>query len=181
MDDAEPKKKRNTARIDIDLKLIDVLSEAGCSVEEICAMLQRSGVKMHLRTLKRRMTEPDYLEARDRGRLIGRAKLRSNMIRLSRLSNSAGATMSIFLAKNWLGMTDKTAEVNVTVENRVEVQTPHERFIARLDRGADRVRDRITALAAAVGANRGDEPIVSGGANDAHAAGSATEASLGTK
>jgi hypothetical protein len=164
------KKETGRPRIEIDLKLIMLLSEAGCSVEEMAAMLIRSGVTMTLRTLKKRMAEPEYQEVRELGWLCGNAKLRSNMIRQSLLQNGAGVAMSKFLAANRLGMSDNpTGAVNVNVLNSVNVTTSHDRISARLERGAARLHDRIVALAAAVGASTNTGTIIDGRANDAPA------------
>lgn len=172
---ATPKKK-DPRRIEIDLKLLTMLSSAGCSVEEIAAMLRNSGLKINLRTLKRRLAEPEYKEAREQGYLIGNAKLRSNMFVLASLRNSAGVQMCKFLAVNRLGMTDKT-EVDSRVSAKVEVTSPHARFLARLDRGAERLHNRIAALAAAVGAELVGGAAVAGGANDAPAVAAAKASS----
>jgi hypothetical protein len=164
-----PQKKRKTRsdKFVLDLKLIEVLAEAGCSIEETAAMLRRSGLKVSWRTVRRRMAEPEAKEAREQGRLVGNAKLRSNMVRLTRLSNGVAGVMCKFLAINQLGMTDGgQPSVNVNVQNSVEV-TSYDRIAARLDRGAERLRSRIIALAAAVGADPSPGANVGRGADDA--------------
>lgn len=105
---AKPK-KTGRPRKEVDLKMFRALSAAGCSIDEIASMLRNSGCQIDRRTLLRRLEEPDYAEAREDGQNVGKARLRSNMVEHAKLKNSAGVHMSIFLAKNWLGMHDKSS------------------------------------------------------------------------
>lgn len=153
-------------RIDIDLEMVERLAETGATAEEIWAMLHRSGLRINLRTFKRRLAEPEYMAARERGTLIRNFALRSRMVKQSQMMNSAGVTMGMFLAKNWLGMVDRDTTVNVQNNLTVNQFSPQERFLARMDRGADRIARRVTALIASVEASVGAGEDVAGRADD---------------
>jgi hypothetical protein len=111
-------------RKEVDLQLLGLLAEAGASIGEVAAMLTRSGLDIDARTIKRRLKEPQYHDAWQNGVAVGKVKLRLQMVKQSRLMNSAGVQMAIHLSKHWLGMTEKTAldvgnpiVVNITPED----------------------------------------------------------------
>lgn len=147
------KAKIGRPRIEIDLDLLRNLAMCGCSLDEIAAMLRRSGLKVDLRTIKRRMTEPAYRAAHEEGVLVGKATLRSQMFRLARMSQhpSAATQMCIHLSKHWLGMTDKAAlELSGKVDS--EVTSYRERVTRKLDALAERIARRVAGIAASAGA-----------------------------
>lgn len=147
------KKSRGRPRIELDHPLLMTLASAGCSIDEIAAMLRRSGVQLDMRTLKRRLTEPDYRAAWEEGQLIGKASLRSQMVRQSKLMNGAGVNMAIHLSKHWLGMTERSLlELTGRVDSTVEVTTARERVTRKINTLAERIARRVAGLAAASGA-----------------------------
>lgn len=141
-------------RIEIDLKLLNLLAEAGCSIEEIASMLRKSGAKVSSKTIKNHLQEPEYREAWEDGQNVGKVSLRSRMVQQSKLMNSAGVAMSIHLSKHWLGMTEKSAiEHSGRIDSSVEV-TSRERVYRRIDGLAERIKGRVAGLAAAAGAGK---------------------------
>lgn len=84
---------------------LEKLAFLQCTYEEAAAFFGCSE-----RTIKRRFQKNPELKASwKKGQLTGHTSLRRLMWRHAHMPNSAGANMSIFLAKNWLGMTDKQA------------------------------------------------------------------------
>ncbi len=155
--DANTAKKAGRPRIELDKKLFEMLAEAGCSIDEISAMLKRSGLKIDRRTIMRRLQEPDYREAWDQGRLVMKALLRSQMWRLARLSAHPHVAnqMSQFLARHVLGMSEKSAlELSGRVDSAVEHSSASERNTRKIDDIAERINRRIDGIAAAAGAEK---------------------------
>ena len=72
-------------------------------------MLRNSGLQVDAKTIQRRLKEEPYRDAIDQGIAARNVKLRSQMVKQSMLMNSAGVQMSIYLSKNFLGMTDKSS------------------------------------------------------------------------
>lgn len=102
-------KKNGRPRIDIDLNLLKNLAALGCSIEETAQMLRNSGLQVDAKTIQRRLKEEPYRDAMEQGVATRNFKLRSTMVKQSMLMNSAGVQMSIYLSKNFLGMTDKSS------------------------------------------------------------------------
>jgi hypothetical protein len=67
-------------RKEVDLQLLGLLAEAGAPIEEVAAMLTRSGADIDARTIKRRLKEPHYHQAWQNGVNVGKAKLRLQMV-----------------------------------------------------------------------------------------------------
>jgi len=141
-----------SARIDIDLKLLAMLAERMCSMDEIAAMLRRSGLQVDTKTIKRRMAEPAYRQVWDDARLCGKATLRSNMWRQSQMNTSPGVNMAKFLATNYLGMSDRVPEINVSTSVTVEQTSARDRLGRKLDALSERIEGRVLELTAAAGA-----------------------------
>ena len=154
---AAGKKKSGRPRIEIDLLLLGRLAEVGCSVDEIAAMLRRSGLQVDARTIKRRLNEPKYRDAWDEGQHVGKAMLRSRMVALSRNTAAPGPAvqMSIHLSKHWLGMTDKAAlELSGRIDSDVQVTSARDRVLRKLDTLAERIQSRVAGIATAAGAGK---------------------------
>jgi len=113
------------------------------------------GVPIDLRTIKRRLSEPEYRDAWENGVNVGKARLRLQMLKQSKLMNSAGVSMAQFLAVNWLGMTNKSSvEHSGRVDSAVEVSSARERVNRKLDSIGERISSRVAGIAAAAGATR---------------------------
>lgn len=131
----EEEPKTGAPKKDIDLQLLAVLSEVGASIEEIAAMISRQsanlgGDTISSRTLKRRLKdEPEFREAWENGVNVGKAKLRLQQVKLSKLMNSAGVQMAIHLGRHWLGQHERLLNLNVSIDDL-------DRAIAELERRA---------------------------------------------
>lgn len=147
----ETANKMGRPRIEIDLVLLQRLAETGCSIAEVAAMLRRSGLQVDMRTLKRRLTEADYRSAWEEGQLIGKVRLRSQMMKLATMTShpNAAVQMCQFLARNWLGMNDKTS---IELTGAIEVSSARERLTRKIDALSERIARRVDGIAAAVGA-----------------------------
>jgi hypothetical protein len=155
----QPKGEPGRPRKEIDLQLLALLAEAGASIDEIAAMLTRSGADIDARTIKRRLKEPEYRDAWENGVNVGKAKLRLQMVKQSKLMNSAGVSMSQFLAVNWLHMTSKAVEHSGRIDSAVEVSSARERVNRKLDSIRERLKGRVAGIAAAAGANLATERV----------------------
>ena len=96
-------------RKELDLALLRALSEVGCSIEEMAAMISRQSKKLggegiNWRTVQRRLNEEIYREAWEEGVLVGKATLRVQMVKQGKMMNGAGVHINQFIAINWLGM-----------------------------------------------------------------------------
>lgn len=172
----EPK-QNGPAPIEISIDSLRNLRQIAVTEEEAAAFFRVSR-----RTIIRRLKIPEYRQAWDDGLAICRLGLKRQMIRHSKMPNSAGVHATEFLMKHIIGWTEKHAlEISGRLDSAVEVSSPHERIAQRLDRGAGRIRDRIAALAAAVGADGNAAADVGGGADDADAAGGAPAGILGAR
>lgn len=149
-------------RIEIDKTLLRALAAIGATEEEIVAGLVAGGVKLDLRTLKRRLQEEEYRDEWVQGRSEFKLSLRRLQYRHARMPNSAGVTMTIHMSKHQLGETEKAAlELSGRVDSNVEVNTSaRDRVIRKLDTLAERITRRVDGIAAAAGANRpAREPV----------------------
>ncbi len=117
-------------RVELDMKLLRLLAEDGCSIDEIVAMLRRCGATVGRETVKRRLAEPAYREAWEDGVMAGKAMLRSNMMKQAKMMNSAGVSMAQHLSRTYLGMNDKV-EHSGHVE--VEVRIARDTLAAKLE------------------------------------------------
>lgn len=167
----EPKQERAN-RIPIDIESLKNLRQIAVTEDEAAAVF---GVSR--RTIIRRLKQPEYRQAWDDGLALCKVSLKRQMIRHSKMANSAGVHATEVLMKHILGWTEKAAlEISGRLDSAVEVTSPHERLAARLDRGAERIHDRIAALAAAVGADGSATKNVDSRAHDVHdAAGAARD------
>ena len=89
-------------RIEIDFKELERLCYMQCSEQEVAQWFHCSIDTIALRVREKfGISFPEYFEKHRIGGLIS---LRRNMLKLSQTSSA----MAIFLAKNWLGIADKT-------------------------------------------------------------------------
>jgi hypothetical protein len=98
-------KKRQGAgrpRIIVDLEILKNLASIGCPTYEIASVMNVSA-----RTLKR-----NYAEIIDQYKERGKASLRKKMY--DKAVKKDNTMMQIFLSKNYLGMSDKVQQTNVT-------------------------------------------------------------------
>ena len=84
--------------VHIDLEDVEKLAALQCTEVEIASFLGLS-----VRTIERRMNQPAFAEAMERGKARGRVSLRRNLWGLAVKGNPAA---NIFLAKNILGYKD---------------------------------------------------------------------------
>lgn len=89
-------------RINIDLDIVGNLASIGCTQEEIASV-----VGVSARTLQR-----NYAEIIDRFKNKGKASLRKKM--WDKAVKKDNTNMQIFLSKNYLGMSDKVQQTNIT-------------------------------------------------------------------
>ena len=89
-------------RINIDLDIVGNLASIGCTQEEIASV-----VGVSARTLQR-----NFAEIIDRFKNKGKASLRKKM--WDKAVKKDNTNMQIFLSKNYLGMSDKIYNTNVT-------------------------------------------------------------------
>jgi hypothetical protein len=80
------------------------LSKLMCTETELAAFFD-----MNLRTIKRRLQEPDLREIWEKGKDLGRLSIRRQQFQHMTLKNSAGVQMTIHLSKHHLGETEKAA------------------------------------------------------------------------
>src|SRR6476661_7408762 len=99
----------------IDAEMVEKLAGAGCSAEQIGAILD-----CNERTIQRRFAT-----------LLKRGKERRNgrlQVELFRRSTNGSDAIAIFLAKNWLGMTDHPEIVVNVQQNAVLAGIPEDRL-----------------------------------------------------
>lgn len=120
--------KNGRPKIDIDFKQLEGFCLIQCSLSEIATFFNCSED-----TIERRVKEhfgvtfADYFAKKRIGGLIS---LRRNLFKLS----EKNAAVAIFLAKNWLGMADKTEVANAPGESfRIEHDAKG-KLISALDR-----------------------------------------------
>ena len=99
---AEKRKQMGRPIKDVDEKILANLSQIGCTQEEIGSI-----VGISARTLQRRFA--DLLEV---NKNKGKASLRKKM--WDKAVKKDNTNMQIFLSKNYLGMSDKVQQTNVT-------------------------------------------------------------------
>jgi hypothetical protein len=107
-DKLETPAKTGRPRIEIDKVLLKALASIGATEAEICAGLIATGVQLDLRTLKRRLQEPQYREVWQQGKSEFHLSLRRLQFRHAKMPNSAGVTMTIHMSKHQLGETEKS-------------------------------------------------------------------------
>jgi hypothetical protein len=100
--------KTGRPRIEIDKVLLKALASIGATESEICAGLIATGVQLDLRTLKRRLQEPEYRDVWQQGKSEFHLSLRRLQFRHAKMPNSAGVTMTIHMSKHQLGETEKS-------------------------------------------------------------------------
>ena len=102
---AQTQKKQNVVgrpRIKLDIEILKNLASIGCPTYEIASVLGVSA-----RTLER-----NYAEIIDQYKEKGKASLRKKM--WDKAVKKDNTNMQIFLSKNYLGMSDKIYNTNVT-------------------------------------------------------------------
>lgn len=130
---------------DQQMEAIAELAAMGCSQDEIASMVSKLGIKCSRATLQRRLADdPKLREVYDAGVLTGKVRLRSRMFKQAQMMNGAGVHQSQFLAKNWLGMTDR---VDLNHSGKIETDgsstsTARERVTAKLESLEKRLQGR---------------------------------------
>ena len=104
-------KKTGRPPVDVDLELLDDLASIHCTYEEMAAIL-----KVDADTLAKRFSE--RIEQKKQS---GKSSLRR---RQWRAAEEGDRTMLIWLGKQWLGQTDKTATDITTQGEKVAVLPP---------------------------------------------------------
>lgn len=138
------------AKVVIKAETLQELATINCSIEEAAAVL--GTVK---RTLLRRFKDtPELKEAWEQGRNHTKVGLRRTMWAQAQLMNGAGVNQSQFLAKNWLGMSDKTA-LELTGKNGGPIQTFD--YSKLTDEQLNQIEPFLAAIAAAGGNAGGDQ------------------------
>jgi hypothetical protein len=172
----EPKQERAN-RIPIDIESLKNLRQIAVTEDEAAAVF---GVSR--RTIIRRLKQPEYRQAWDDGLALCKVGLKRQMIRHSKMANSAGVHATEVLMKHILGWTEKAAlEISGRLDSAVEVTTAHERIALKLDTIAERIHGRIAALASATGAGRAFGDHVAGGANGVNVGGGAAGGAIVVK
>ena len=97
----DTEKKTGRPRKEIDKTEFEKLCGLQCTLEEICSWFDITDVTLNT-WCKNNYEGKTFSEVFAIKRGQGKISLRRNMLRLS----EKNATMAIFLAKNWLGMTD---------------------------------------------------------------------------
>jgi len=105
----------------IDPVMVEKLACSGCSVDQIAAILDCSD-----RLLQRR-----FITVLKRGHLRRNGRLQVELFR--RAMNGSDA-IAIFLAKNWLGMTDRPDVVVNVQQNAVYAELTREQLLASIAR-----------------------------------------------
>lgn len=150
--------KMGRPRVELNKTVLRALAVLQCTHEEIAAGLAAADPdkKLIIRTLKRRLKEPEYAAIIKAGQAEGRISLRRLQWRHAQMPNSAGVNMTIHLSKHNLGQTDKSAlELSGKVDSQIEVASARDRVARRIDDLAKRIQSRVTGLAAGAGANAG--------------------------
>ncbi len=142
------KKVTGRPRIELKEEILRALAAIGATEEEICGGLLANGVKMDLRTLKRRLQEPHYREIWDQGKAVFKQSLRRLQFRHAQMPNSAGVTMTIHMSKVHLGETEKhMLELAGRIDSAVEVNTSaRERVFDKLDTISERITRRVDGI-----------------------------------
>jgi hypothetical protein len=158
MPKAKAKNVGGAPRIKIDMSAFTALCNAQCTEEEIAAALN-----INKRTIIRRLKEPAFREAWERGRANGRASLRRLQWRSAQgifrsgpqhgCATPAAVNMQLHLAKHWLGQTEKAA-LELTGKLDIEDSSADE----RLDRKLNALAERLRCGAAGSGP-KGDEKV----------------------
>ena len=69
------------------------------------------------RTFKRRLQEPVFYQAWEKGQAVGAVGLRQLQWKHAKRSDSSGVAMTIHMSKHVLGQNDKALHLNLTVAN----------------------------------------------------------------
>src|SRR5262245_50713617 len=109
------------------------LAKLGCTQCEAASVL---GIDH--RTFKRRLQEPVFYQAWEKGQAVGAVGLRQLQWKHAKRSDSSGVAMTIHMSKHLLGQNDKALHVNLSVEDVDEM-------ISRLE------QNRAQQLGASVG------------------------------
>lgn len=124
--DTEPK-KMGRPRKPIDKTEFEKLCALQCTLEEVCGWFGITDVTLNT-WCKENYEGRTFSEVFAEKRVAGKISLRRNMIQLA----SKNATMAIFLAKNWLGMTD-----NVEVKADTSLMQSLLEVVANKDTGKE--------------------------------------------
>jgi hypothetical protein len=103
------------------------LAKLGCTQYEAASVL---GIDH--RTFKRRLQEPVFYEAWEKGQAVGAVALRQLQWKHAKRPDASGVAMTIHMSKHLLGQTEKALHLNLTVQDVDEM-------IARLEHERARV------------------------------------------
>jgi hypothetical protein len=100
------------------------LAKLGCSQYEAASVL---GIDH--RTFKRRLQQPVFYEAWEKGQAVGAVALRQLQWKHAKRPDASGVAMTIHMSKHRLGEHDKALHLNMTVEDVDELiaKLEHER------------------------------------------------------
>lgn len=124
--DTEPR-KMGRPRKPIDKTEFEKLCALQCTLEEVCGWFGITDVTLNT-WCKENYEGRTFSEVFAEKRVAGKISLRRNMIQLA----SKNATMAIFLAKNWLGMSD-----NVEVKADTSLMQSLLEVVANKDTGKE--------------------------------------------
>ena len=136
-------------KIKIDTEALQNLAKIQCTYAEAAAFFDCDE-----KTIKRRLsTDPQLRECWDRGKELGRISLRRLEWRHAQMATSGGVTMTIHLARQHLGETERAAlELSGRVDGTLEVNSARERVGRKLDGLAERIEGRVASIAVEAGA-----------------------------
>ena len=111
--------KRGRPRKEIDRKAFEGLCRIQCTLEDMCSFLDCDNKT--LESWCKREYGMKYSEIFSRKRRVGHVSLRRTLYRKG--VEEGDTKVLIFLAKNWLGMSDKQ---DVKVENPLQINTSYD-------------------------------------------------------
>lgn len=137
--------KHTGGKLPADIKLAEFerLVQLQCTVEEAASFF-----KCAKRTLQRYLKQPEYAEAWERGRELGKLSLRRLQWRHANGTGSSAVQMTIHLSKHWLGETEKVLN-EITGKDGAPIEVSNVRA---------RIRSQLARLApeGAAGQNPGE-------------------------
>jgi hypothetical protein len=75
------------------------------------------------RTFKRRLQEPVFYQAWEKGQAVGAVALRQLQWKHAKRPDASGVAMTIYMSKHRLGQNDKALHLNLTVQDVDELTT----------------------------------------------------------
>ena len=112
-----------------DERQVFALAKLGCTQYEAASVL---GIDH--RTFKRRLQEPVFYQAWEKGQAVGAVALRQLQWKHAKRTDSSGVAMTIHMSKHLLGQNDKALHLNLSEQEVDEI-------IARLEHEQARVHE----------------------------------------